>query len=204
MADQNAAPAEETLEAPEVEVAASEAAEPVAMEADVAEEADVEAPAAAVESPGDADDDVPVEEMTELPLADAEPKSNDIVYGQVARLVDFGAFVDISAGPGGGTVTGLVHVSEVDTGFVENIYAHLAEGAIVRVKVLSMGEDGKIGLSIKQADPSWEDMSDLDRPRRSTIDKDFDRRLRKFMHNSQSIQGEARRQRRSRLGRERT
>lgn len=143
-----------------------------------------------------------VEELTELPDAAVVPNNGSIVPGRVARLVDFGAFVDISDGQGG-VLTGLVHVSEVDAGFVENIYAHLAEGEITTVKVVSMGEDGKIGLSIKQADPDWADRSDEDRPRRSTIDKDFDRRLRKFMHNSQSIQGEARRQRRSRLGRDR-
>jgi predicted RNA-binding protein with RPS1 domain len=142
------------------------------------------------------------EVLTELPDAAVVPNNGSIVKGRVARLVDFGAFVDISDGQGG-ILTGLVHVSEVDAGFVENIYAHLAEGEITDVKVVSMGEDGKIGLSIKQADPNWAERSEEDRPRRSTIDKDFDRRLRKFMHNSQSIQGEARRQRRSRLGRDR-
>lgn len=144
-----------------------------------------------------------VEQLTELPDAAVVPTNGQIVPGRVARLVDFGAFVDISDGQGG-ILTGLVHVSEVDAGFVENIYAHLAEGEITTVKIVSMGDDGKIGLSIKQADPEWADRGEEDRPRRSTIDKDFDRRLRKFMHNSQSIQGEARRQRRARLGRERT
>lgn len=156
----------------------------------------------AITAPVAADDTAEVEALTELPDAAIVPTNGAIVPGRVARLVDFGAFVDISDGQGG-ILTGLVHVSEVDAGFVENIYAHLAEGEIVTVRVVSMGEDGKIGLSIKQADPDWADRSEDDRPRRSTIDKDFDRRLRKFMHNSQSIQGEARRQRRSRLGRDR-
>ncbi len=160
-----------------------------------------EAPAAPAEAAAPAAEPSAEEELTELPDAAQVPTQGMVVKGQVARLVDFGAFVDISDGRGG-RITGLVHVSEVDAGFVENIYAHLAEGEIVDVKVVSMGDDGKIGLSIKQAQEGWEDRSESDRPRRSTIDKDFDRRLRKFMHNSQSIQGEARRQKRSRLGRD--
>ncbi|MFP5309468.1 MAG: S1 RNA-binding domain-containing protein [Actinomycetes bacterium] len=136
------------------------------------------------------------EGVVELP---EQLRTNDVVTGNVAKLVDFGAFVDIETQQG--TVTGLVHVSEVAPGFVENIYAELGEGDEVTVKVLTIGDDGKIGLSIKQADPEWEDIAELDRPMRSKIDKDFDRRLRKFMHGSQSIQGEVRRQKRNKLGR---
>lgn len=122
-----------------------------------------------------------------------------VVSGVVARLVDFGAFVDIPTQRG--TATGLVHVSEVAPGFVENIYAEVGEGDTVDVKILSIGDDGKIGLSIKQAREDWEELAELDKPVHSKIDKDFDRKLRKFMHGSQSIQGEARRQKRRKLGR---
>ncbi len=161
------------VEAPE---AVAEATEPVA-DAPVAEASSDEAPAATENGP---------------------VRPGAIVEGTVVRLVDFGAFVDVVSG--GTTVTGLVHVSEIDAGFVENIYAHLAVGDTVEVKVLSIGDDGKVGLSIKQASPDWQESAGSDRPRRSTIDKDFDRKLRKFMHGSQSIQGEVRRQRRARLG----
>ena len=146
---------------------------------------------------------VPAGEATdaaEAPETVGPPKAGDIVTGTVVRLVDFAAFVDIPINDAGATVTGLVHVSEVDAGFVENIYAHLSVGDATQVKVLSIGDDGKVGLSIKQADPDYVDRGGDNRPRRSTIDKDFDRKLRKFMHGSQSIQGEVRRQRRSRLG----
>ncbi len=182
-------------ETPAVETVPAAPEEAVAEPTPVADEAPA-SPAAEAAAPV-----AEVEELTELPDAAQVPQQGSVVPGKVARLVDFGAFVDISDGQGG-TLTGLVHVSEVDAGFVENIYAHLGEGDIVTVKVVSMGEDGKIGLSVKQAMEGWEDRGDADRPRRSTIDKDFDRRLRKFMHNSQSIQGEARRQKRSRLGRD--
>ncbi len=169
----------ETVDAPEVVETTEAAAE------------------AAPEATADTADEASEDDAT--PAGPYPPLSpGDIVTGEAVKLVEFGAFVDILTVEG--TVTGLVHVSEVDRGFVENIYAHLSVGETVTVKVVSVGDDGKIGLSIKQADPEWADEPELDRPRRSTIDKDFDRRLRKFMHGSQSIQGEVRRQKRGRLG----
>lgn len=145
-----------------------------------------------------------VEDVVETADAPSRPLPEELrtgmtVAGVVAKLVDFGAFVDIPTQRG--TATGLVHVSEVAPGFVENIYAEVGEGDQVDVKVLSIGDDGKIGLSIKQAREDWEELQELDKPVRSKIDKDFDRKLRKFMHGSQSIQGEARRQKRRKLGR---
>lgn len=158
------------------------------------------------------DDAAPVVDGAEPPVAEdaGEPaeatlpvpemlRPGMIAEGRIAKLVDFGAFVDVETSTAG-VQTGLVHVSEVAPGFVDNIYAELIEGDEVRVKVLSIAEDGKIGLSIKQADPAWGDMQELDRPVRSRIDKDFDRRLRKFMHGSQSVQGEVRRQKRNKRG----
>lgn len=94
-------------------------------------------------------------------------------------------------------VTGLVHVSEVNSGYTENIYAELTEGQQVQVKVLAIKDDGKIDLSIRQADPDYRPEEEPPRPR--GLDRSFDRRLRKFMHRSQMIQGEVRRQKRNRL-----
>ncbi len=113
-----------------------------------------------------------------------------IVTGKVVRLQDFGAFVEVEPG-----VTGLVHISEVHRDFVENIHAYLTEGQDVTVKVVGIKDDGRIDLSIKRADPSWEE----DTQRRTTkLDKEFNQRLRKFMHQSDMIQGEVRRRRRAR------
>lgn len=123
-----------------------------------------------------------------------------IVKGRVVRLEEYGAFVEVPLSPedpnDNRVVTGLCHVSEVDRDYVENIFAYLAEGQEVDVKVLNIKEDGKVDLSIKQGDPDWE--PEPPQPRRSKLDKDFDKRLRRFMHVSQMIQGEARRQREAR------
>jgi predicted RNA-binding protein with RPS1 domain len=113
----------------------------------------------------------------------------EILSGKVVRLHDFGAFVEIEP-----DVTGLVHISEVDRDFVENIHAYLTEGQDVEVKVVGVKDDGRIDLSIKRADPSWEEETQR---RPGKVDKDFNQRLRKFMHQSDMIQGEVRRRRRS-------
>ena len=68
-----------------------------------------------------------------------------ILEGKVTGITKFGAFVSLGEGK-----TGMVHVSEVAQTFVENINDHLTVGQTVKVKVMSIGEDGKISLSIKR------------------------------------------------------
>jgi len=89
-----------------------------------------------------------------------------------------------------------VHISEVHRDFVENIHAYLTEGQDVEVKVVGIKDDGRIDLSIKRADPSWEE--ETHRRQTTKLDKEFNQRLRKFMHQSDMIQGEVRRRRRAR------
>ncbi len=71
-----------------------------------------------------------------------------IVEGKVTGITKFGAFVDLENGK-----TGMVHISEVAPTFVSDIKEHLKEGQTVKVKILSIGDDGKISLSIKKALP---------------------------------------------------
>ena len=113
-----------------------------------------------------------------------------IVTGKVVRLHDFGAFVEVEP-----DTTGLVHISEVHRDFVENIHAYLTEGQEVTVKVVGIKDDGRIDLSIKRADANWED--EVQRRQTTKPDKEFNQRLRKFMHQSDMIQGEVRRRKRS-------
>ena len=68
--------------------------------------------------------------------------------GKVTGITKFGAFVELADG-----VTGMVHISEVADTFVSEIRDHLTEGQTVKVKVLSVGADAKIALSIKKATP---------------------------------------------------
>jgi len=69
-----------------------------------------------------------------------------IVEGKITGITNFGAFVQMEGGK-----TGLVHISEVALTFVKDIKEHLKEGDSVKVKVLSIDDNGKVSLSIKKA-----------------------------------------------------
>ncbi len=69
-----------------------------------------------------------------------------IVDAKVTGITNFGAFVELPEGK-----KGMVHISEVAPTYVEKIADHLEIGQQVKVKVLSIGDDGKISLSIKKA-----------------------------------------------------
>jgi Predicted RNA binding protein (contains ribosomal protein S1 domain) len=68
------------------------------------------------------------------------------VDGKVSGITNFGAFIDL-----GENRSGLVHISEVSDGFIKDIHDVLNVGDTVKVKVLSIADDGKIALSIRKA-----------------------------------------------------
>lgn len=68
----------------------------------------------------------------------------NIVKGEVTGAVDFGIFVKLEPG-----LEGLVHISELDWGLVEDTKALYKVGDAVEVKVIEVKDD-KISLSIKQ------------------------------------------------------
>ena len=88
-----------------------------------------------------------------------QSKTGEIYEGKVTGLTNFGAFVKLSNGE-----TGMVHISEVAPVFVKDIHQFLSEGQEVRVKVLTVGENNKISLSIKQADAQKKETSAPARP----------------------------------------
>lgn len=71
-----------------------------------------------------------------------------ILEGKITGITKFGAFVDIGDGK-----TGMVHISEVASTYVKEIRDFIQEGQEVKVKVMTIGEDGKISLSMKKAAP---------------------------------------------------
>lgn len=68
----------------------------------------------------------------------------DVVEGTVTGIVDFGIFVKVREG-----LEGLVHISEIDWGLVEDPRLFAKVGQSVKVKVIDI-KDGKISLSMKQ------------------------------------------------------
>lgn len=69
----------------------------------------------------------------------------EIVEGKVTGLTKFGAFVSLPE-----EKVGMIHISEVSTTYVKDIGDFLEKGQAVKVKVLSIDENGKISLSLKQ------------------------------------------------------
>jgi small subunit ribosomal protein S1 len=75
----------------------------------------------------------------------AHHKVGDIVEGKIARLTNFGAFVELAEG-----IEGLVHVSELDEKRVDKPEEHFKVGDNFPMKIIKINEgEKKIGLSIK-------------------------------------------------------
>lgn len=69
-----------------------------------------------------------------------------IIEGKVTGITPFGAFISFGEGK-----TGLVHISEIALEYVKDINNHLKENDTVKAKILTIDQNGKISLSIKQA-----------------------------------------------------
>jgi small subunit ribosomal protein S1 len=75
-------------------------------------------------------------------------REEDVVEGRVAKVVTFGAFVEILPG-----VEGLVHISELARHHVENPREVVSQGQAVNVKILEIdGDRRRLSLSLKQVD----------------------------------------------------
>ena len=99
----------------------------------------------------------------ENPWKDAEVKYavGNVVEGKVARMTDFGAFVELAAG-----VDALLHVSQISKEHVEKPADVLSIGDVITAKIVDFNEeDKKISLSIKAlapaAEPVVEDNADV-------------------------------------------
>ena len=69
-----------------------------------------------------------------------------IVEGKVTGITNFGVFVDLGEGK-----SGLVHISEIAQTYVNDVNEHVKVGDVVKMKILTVSDDGKISLSIKRA-----------------------------------------------------
>ncbi len=81
-----------------------------------------------------------IEEIT------SEVEVGRIYNGKVIRIVDFGAFVNILPGK-----DGLVHISQISDERVANVSDHLELNQEVTVKVMEVDRQGRVRLSIKEA-----------------------------------------------------
>ena len=117
-----------------------------------------------------------------------------VVEGVVTGITNFGAFVELPD-----KITGLVHISEVADAYVKDVRDYLKEQDHVKVKVIHVDEKGKIGLSIKQANPSTRSGREKERDRRPPT-VSFEEKLAKFIKDSDERQLEFRRATESKRG----
>lgn len=111
-------------------------------------------------------------------------EAGNILEGKVINITNFGAFVEV------GGKTGLVHISEVADSYVKDIREYLKEQDVVKVKVLSVDDNGKMSLSIKQAMPPKRKSAkpieiDWISEKRKTSSNNFEDIMSKFLKDSE-------------------
>ncbi|AEF93014.1 RNA binding S1 domain protein [Desulfotomaculum nigrificans CO-1-SRB] len=113
-------------------------------------------------------------------------EQGSIVEGVVTGITNFGAFVEL---PGG--LTGLVHISEVAEVYVKDINEFLKVNDKVKVKVIAIDPKGKIGLSLKQANPSAKSARGTRKPK---FEQSFEDKLARFLKDSDERLADLKRQ----------
>ncbi len=103
-------------------------------------------------------------------------ETGTVVSGKITGITEFGAFMEIEGGK-----SGMIHISEVSTGFVKDINEHLKVGQEVKARVISISPEGKISLSIRKLDA---DSSDSGKEDRAPAKKQFTPRQGGSNHNS--------------------
>jgi polyribonucleotide nucleotidyltransferase len=74
----------------------------------------------------------------------AEVEIGKVYEGPITKILDFGALVNLLPGK-----DGLLHISQISHERIAKVTDVLAEGQIVRVKVLETDEKGRVKLSMK-------------------------------------------------------
>ena len=73
-------------------------------------------------------------------------EQGSVVEGRITGILKYGAFVSID-----GETSGMVHISEISSGFVKDVNDYLKLNQIIKAVVIAVNDDGKLALSIKQA-----------------------------------------------------
>ena len=105
-----------------------------------------------------------------------------IVAGKITGITKFGAFVTIAPGK-----SGLVHISEIASTYVNDIRDFLTEGQEVMVKITGVDQSGRLNLSIRAASATPPDkvrVQQQPRPATETPEPAFEDKLKRFMQDS--------------------
>ncbi|MEM6648200.1 MAG: polyribonucleotide nucleotidyltransferase [Bacteroidota bacterium] len=89
-----------------------------------------------------------------------KPEVGEVYEGVVRKIIDFGAIIEVLPGK-----EGLLHVSEIEYGYVEKVEDHLQIGDKVKVQLIEVRGDGKLRLSRKALMPKPEGYEEPKRDR---------------------------------------
>ena len=77
-------------------------------------------------------------------------KKGEIITGKVTGITKYGAFVSIAGEAHESEAGGMIHISEISDGFIQDINEFLEINQTVKAVVLGVNENGKLALSLKQ------------------------------------------------------
>jgi S1 RNA binding domain protein len=103
-----------------------------------------------------------------------------VMEGVITGITKFGAFVELAGG-----TTGLVHISEIADEYVKDINELFKKSDKVKVKVLTVENSGKIGLSIRQAVEGYKPVKKGGRSKPAPVNKaSFEDKMNRFLKES--------------------
>ena len=111
----------------------------------------------------------------------------EVLTGKVTGITKFGAFVTVAPGK-----SGLVHISEIASTYVNDVHDHLTEGQDVTVKIIGVDQTGRMNLSIRAAsapapqEPARRRPQSQSRPPDVAAEPSFEDKLKRFMQDSDS------------------
>ena len=89
------------------------------------------------------------DERNHLQMTTEATLNTPLLEGKITKITGFGAFVELTDGR-----SGLIHISEIADGFVDDIHRFVTEGQEVKVVLVNTDEKGRLSLSLKRAAPS--------------------------------------------------
>ena len=89
------------------------------------------------------------DERNHLQMTTEATANTPLLEGKITKITGFGAFVELTDGR-----SGLIHISEIADGFVDDVHRFVTEGQEVKVVLVNTDEKGRLSLSLKRAAPS--------------------------------------------------
>lgn len=89
------------------------------------------------------------DERNHLQMTTEATANTPLLEGKITKITGFGAFVELTDGR-----SGLIHISEIADGFIDDIHRFVTEGQEVKVVLVNTDEKGRLSLSLKRAAPS--------------------------------------------------